>query len=69
MKKKGVRKMTVKALKDAMVECVRNNDMESYNELWAAVRVLTNFGLIDDKYRDAMVKEDKKFFENDYKPE
>lgn len=56
--------MTIKALKEAMRFCYEN-DKESYDELWTAVRTLSSLGLIESKLTKAMVEEDHKLFEED----
>lgn len=55
--------MTIKALKEVMTRCVQNEDTDTYEELWEAVRTLTNLGLLEDKYNKAMVDMDRKFSE------
>lgn len=54
--------MTIKALKEMMV-MLYENDPESYDDLWNAVKTLVNLGLIDRKFSKAMVEEDRKLFE------
>ena len=56
--------MTIKALKEAMRFCYEN-DKESYDELWTAVRTLSSLGLIEGKFTKAMVDEDHRLFEED----
>lgn len=56
--------MTIKALKEAMRFCYEN-DKESYDELWTAVRTLSSLGLIESKLTKAMVEEDHRLFEED----
>lgn len=62
--------MNKKALKDTMIRLYpaqfSNND-ESYSELWKAVNVLVNLGLLDDSYMELMVKTDNKLYELEYK--
>lgn len=53
--------MTIKALKETMRN-LNENDKESYEELWAAVRTLWNLGLVERKFVDAMVEEDNRLF-------
>lgn len=55
--------MTIKALKETM-RMLHENDKESYDELWTAVRTLRNLGLIDEKFAKAMVEEDKRLFDD-----
>lgn len=54
--------MTIKALKETMRN-LNENDKESYEELWVAVRTLWNLGLVEKNLVDAMVKEDHRLFE------
>ena len=61
--------MNKKALKNAMIRLYPKqfvND-ESYSELWKAVNVLVNLGLLDDSYMKLMVKTDNKLYELEYK--
>ena len=59
--------ITIKTMKSAMKQCYEINDMESYDELWKAIQVLNNFGMLDRKFVDAMVKEDHRLFEESNK--
>lgn len=59
--------MNKKALKDVMIRLYPAqfiND-DSYTELWKAVNVLVNLGLLDNSYIELMVKTDNKLNENE----
>lgn len=57
MKQLNIKNLT--AVMDNLYEI----DKESYDELWKAIRVLSNLGLVEDKLTLAMVKEDRKLWE------
>ena len=54
--------MTIKDLKQVM-DRLYQKDEGSYADLFEAVRVLWNLGLVDRKLYDAMIKEDERLFE------
>lgn len=54
--------MTVKEVKDMAKKLYDEQDMDSYTELWDAIRTLDNLGLIDRKYRDALIALDNKMY-------
>lgn len=59
--------ITIKGMKSVMERCYQNEDMESYDEIWKAIQVLHNVGLLEKNFVDAMVKEDHKLFEDSNK--
>ena len=59
--------ITIKGMKSVMERCYKNEDMESYDEIWKAIQVLNNVGLLERNFIDAMVKEDHRLFEESNK--
>lgn len=57
-------KLNIKNLKAVMNQLSECDDQESYDELWKAIQVLNNLGLIDDSIREAAVKEDHRIWES-----
>lgn len=53
--------MTIKDLKQVM-DRTYQEDEGSYSDLFEAVLVLWNLGLVDSKLYDAMIKEDERLF-------
>ena len=58
--------MTIKAMKDTM-RFLYENDKESYDEFWSAMQTLSNLGLMEKKFTDAMGTEDHKLFDEENK--
>ena len=57
-------KLTTTNLKSKMQQLAHDGDQESYRELWKAINVLWNLGLLEDKFNNAMVAEDHRLFES-----
>ena len=57
-------KLTTTNLKTRMRQLAHDGDQESYRDLWKAINVLWNLGLLEDKYNNAMVTEDHRLFES-----
>ena len=57
-------KLTTANLKARMKQLAHDGDQESYRELWKAINVLWNLGLLEDKFNAAMVAEDHRLFES-----
>lgn len=57
-------KLTTANLKSRMKQLSHDGDQESYSELWKAINVLWNLGLLEEKYNAAMVAEDHRLFES-----
>ena len=47
-----------------LIEAARRyyNDEDTYNDLWKAVSTLVNLGLLDNSFKDALVKADNELF-------
>jgi len=57
-------KLNAKNLKSIMQQLAHSGDRESYSDLWKAINVLWNLGLVDDRLHDAAVREDHRLFES-----
>ena len=47
----------------SMMRMLYENDKEGYDDLWKAIQTLHNLGLVGENVVTAMVKEDRRLFE------